>query len=59
MNSRVYFDNAATTPLLPEVVDVMAAVLKNNFGNPSSLHAEGRKARTLIEDSRKKIAHVL
>lgn len=59
MNSRVYFDNAATTPLLPEVVDVMAAVLKNNFGNPSSIHAEGRKARTLIEDSRKKIAHVL
>ncbi len=59
MNSRVYFDNAATTPLLPEVVDAMAEVLKNNFGNPSSIHAEGRKARTLIEDSRKKIAHVL
>lgn len=49
-------DNAATTPLLPEVVDAMAEVLKNNFGNPSSIHSEGRKARTLIEDSRKKIA---
>lgn len=56
MNSRVYLDNAATTPLLPEVVDAMAEVLKNNFGNPSSIHSEGRKARTLIEDSRKKIA---
>lgn len=56
MNSRVYFDNAATTPLLPEVVEAMTDVLKNNFGNPSSIHAEGRKARTWIEDSRKKIA---
>ncbi|MEY2950527.1 MAG: hypothetical protein RLZZ248_1728 [Bacteroidota bacterium] len=56
MNPRIYLDNAATTPLLPEVVDAMAEVLKNNYGNPSSIHSEGRKARTCIEDSRKKIA---
>jgi cysteine desulfurase len=59
MNSRVYFDNAATTPLLPEVVNVMTEILSNNFGNPSSIHAEGRRARTLIEDARKKIAQIL
>ncbi len=53
---RIYFDNAATTPLLPEVADHMSQLLKEEFGNPSSIHFFGRKARTIIEDSRKKIA---
>ncbi|MFM7757748.1 MAG: aminotransferase class V-fold PLP-dependent enzyme [Crocinitomicaceae bacterium] len=35
---RVYLDNAATTPIAPEVIDVMLTVMKENFGNPSSTH---------------------
>jgi len=52
----VYFDNAATTPLDPEVIEAMIQVMKNNFGNPSSVHAFGREARVLIEDARKIVA---
>jgi cysteine desulfurase len=54
---RVYFDNAATTPIAPEVVDVMTHALKNLYGNPSSIHADGRNARMAIEDARKTIAN--
>jgi cysteine desulfurase len=53
---RVYFDNAATTPLDPIVIDTMTKVLAENYGNPSSIHAEGRSARTLIEAARKTVA---
>ncbi len=53
---NVYFDNAATTPIRPEVVDVMHQVLLENYGNPSSTHAFGRTARTQIETARKSIA---
>jgi cysteine desulfurase len=53
---RVYFDNAATTPLAPEVLEVMTNALKNLYGNPSSIHADGRNARMAIEDARKTIA---
>ena len=53
---NVYFDNAATTPLRQEVVDVMHQVLLENFGNPSSTHAFGRTARTQIETARKSVA---
>ncbi len=56
---RVYLDNAATTCLHKEVVDAMASVLQNTFGNPSSIHASGREARALIELSRKTIAKQL
>src|SRR5438477_216341 len=56
---RVYFDNAATTPLEPRVVDEMIEVMKNVYGNPSSLHQEGRKARTLIERARKTVSNLL
>src|ERR1700760_1177280 len=56
---RVYFDNAATTPLDPEVLKVMYAVMESNYGNPSSIHGHGREARTLIERSRKTIANLL
>jgi cysteine desulfurase len=54
---RVYFDNAATTPIAPEVVEVMTDALKNLYGNPSSIHADGRMARMAIEDARKTIAN--
>jgi cysteine desulfurase len=54
---RVYFDNAATTPIAPEVVEVMTQALKTLYGNPSSIHADGRNARMAIEDARKTIAN--
>lgn len=53
---KVYFDNAATTPLHPEVIDEMADCMKNNYGNPSSTHVFGREAKAKIELARKKIA---
>ena len=56
MVKNVYFDNAATTPIRAEVVDVMHEILKDNFGNPSSTHAFGRSAKTKIEMARKSIA---
>lgn len=56
---KVYFDNAATTPLIPEVIDAMIPVLQNQFGNPSSIHAYGRETRAAIEGARKKVATLL
>jgi cysteine desulfurase len=56
--ARVYLDHAATTPVLPEVVDVVAARLRM-LGNPSSLHASGRAARKVVEESRESIAAAL
>jgi cysteine desulfurase len=55
---RVYFDNAATTPLAPEVMQEMFSVMQERFGNPSSVHVYGREARALIEQSRKTIANL-
>lgn len=56
---KIYFDNAATTPIHPEVIGVMEHTLKTVFGNPSSIHAYGREARVLIENSRKTVAKLL
>lgn len=56
---RVYLDNAATTPLSEEVLNAMLPYLKENFGNPSSTHQEGRTARAGIERARKIIAQAL
>lgn len=56
---RVYLDNAATTPLDPEVFEAMKPFLMEDFGNPSSTHAHGRKVRAAIESARKKIAELL
>tara|TARA_B110000977_G_scaffold152323_1_gene193413 strand:+ start:1975 stop:3108 length:1134 start_codon:yes stop_codon:yes gene_type:complete len=53
---KVYLDNAATTPLDPQVFEAMLPILKDGFGNPSSTHAVGRKIKSLIERSRKNIA---
>ncbi len=53
---KVYLDNAATTPLAPEVLEAMIPVLRDDFGNPSSAHAFGRKTKALIETSRRSIA---
>ncbi len=56
---RVYLDNAATTPLDPAVFEAMRPFLLEDFGNPSSTHAHGRKVRAAIEAARKKIAELL
>lgn len=56
---RVYLDNAATTPLDAEVMKVMCEVMESHYGNPSSIHAHGREARTLVEKARKSIAGLL
>tara|TARA_B110000046_G_scaffold57595_2_gene64403 strand:- start:81900 stop:83033 length:1134 start_codon:yes stop_codon:yes gene_type:complete len=53
---NIYLDNAATTPVDPRVVEAMIPILCENFGNPSSIHADGRVARSIIEKSRKKVA---
>jgi cysteine desulfurase len=54
----IYLDNAATTPLCPEAKDAMIAALEL-YGNPSSTHSEGRKAKALVERVRKEIAAAL
>ncbi|AGL20512.1 cysteine desulfurase family protein [Actinoplanes sp. N902-109] len=53
-----YLDHAATTPMLPESLDAYVAAARE-IGNPSSLHAAGRSARRLVEESRERIAAVL
>ena len=56
---RIYLDYAATTPVDPRVVAAMLPYLGDNFGNPSSLHATGRRARRAIEDAREQIAQIV
>jgi cysteine desulfurase len=56
---RVYFDNAATTPMAPEVIETVSHAMRTLFGNPSSIHADGRMARTAVEDARKTVAKYL
>lgn len=56
---RIYLDNAATTPLDKAVIAEMVKVMEDYYGNPSSIHAQGREVRTLIEKSRKSVAHLL
>ena len=52
----IYLDNAATTPMDPEVIKVMQESMLSNFGNPSSVHQFGRRAKVAIETARKNIA---
>lgn len=56
---KVYLDNAATTQIREEVVDRIAQVMREVYGNPSSTHAFGRSAKTLIEQARKTVAKIL
>jgi cysteine desulfurase len=58
MTDRVYLDWNATTPLRPEARDAMAAAWERN-GNPSSVHAEGREARRLVEEARARVAEAV
>ena len=52
----IYLDNAATTPILPEVIDAISSAMVNVYGNPSSIHHVGRKAKSMVETARKNIA---
>jgi cysteine desulfurase len=54
-----YFDFNATTPLLPEVVDAMLPFLKDHFGNPSSGHVYGQRAKAAVEQARAQVAALL
>lgn len=56
---RIYLDNAATTPLDPQVLEAMMPYLQNHFGNPSSIYSYGRETRLAIENARKSVAKML
>lgn len=56
---RIYLDNAATTPLAPQVLEAMLPYLSELFGNPSSIHGHGREVRVAIEKARKTIAGLI
>jgi cysteine desulfurase len=53
---RIYLDHNATTPLRPEVIEAMARALRDRWGNPSSVHAEGAAARAAVERAREQVA---
>ena len=56
---RVYFDNNATTPLLPEVFEAMRPYFGEKFGNASSIHQQGQQARAAVERAREQVAELL
>ncbi len=56
---QTYLDNASTTQIRNEVIEVMTDILKNTFGNPSSTYSTGRSAKAVIETSRKQVAKYL
>lgn len=59
VTKRVYLDNAATTFVRPEVIDEISSVMKEFFGNPSSIYSEGQNAKRLLEQSRDTVAEIL
>jgi cysteine desulfurase len=56
---RVYFDNNATSPLLPEVFEAMRPYFVEKFGNASSIHQQGQQARSAVEHAREQVAELL
>ena len=56
---KVYLDNAATTPLDPEVMESMLVYMREHHGNPSAIHSFGRTTRAAVEQSRRKVAALL
>lgn len=59
MAPRIYFDNAATTPLEPRVFESMLPFFNEHFGNPSSIYSYGRETRLAIENARKSVAALI
>ncbi|MDC0201934.1 cysteine desulfurase [Flavobacteriales bacterium] len=58
-NKRVFLDNASTTPIAPEIIEMMSEMMKSHFANPSSVHSYGRESKIVVEVARKKIAELL
>ena len=56
---RVYFDNNATTPVLPEVLDAMRPYFSERFGNASSIHHHGQETRAAVERAREAVAALI
>lgn len=59
MKTKVYLDNAATTPLDERVIETMVSAMREQYGNPSSTHSIGQEAKSLIEGVRRKVAQYL
>ena len=57
--NKIYFDHNATTPVIDEVFDAMVPFLKEQWGNPSSIHWAGRGTRKAVEDAREKVCALL
>src|SRR6185436_7438156 len=57
--SRIYLDHNATTPPSPAAVDRMSTVLKEEFGNPSSVHYFGQRAKAALDEARSSVAALL
>jgi len=58
-NKRIYLDHSATTPVDPEVIEAMNSAMAKDWGNPSSIHANGRGAKFMIEEAREKVARLM
>ena len=56
---KIYLDHNATTPVHPEVLEAMLPALRENYGNPSSVHSFGRTARVQLDEAREKVASLL
>lgn len=59
MSEVIYLDHNATTPLLPGVIDAMLPYLREEYGNPSSDHASGRRARAAVDTAREQLADLI
>jgi cysteine desulfurase len=58
MSSRIYLDWNATTPPLPDVIEAMREAAQKTWGNPASIHADGRAARAVVESAREAVAEL-
>src|SRR5215475_2238257 len=56
---RIYFDNSATTPVLPEVLEAMRPYFGERFGNASSIHHHGQETRAAVEAARASVARLI
>ncbi|MBT6295989.1 MAG: cysteine desulfurase [Nitrospina sp.] len=56
---KIYLDHNSTTPVLKDVLDVMLPFYKDSFGNPSSIHSEGRAARVCLDEAREQVAELI
>lgn len=59
MTKRIYFDNNATTPVDPEVLEALLPFYRGSYGNPSSIHQEGRVVRDAVEGAREQVARLV